>query len=463
MSRLSTVTLPDFGMAKARPVIPAALYRERMAALRERMRRESVDLILVYGDREHFANLQYLTGFDPRFEEALLLVDAKASARLLLGNECMGYQPDASLGIDVELFQDFSLLGQPRGGCRPLTEILRSSGVVEGVRVGCVGWKYFEGDAVPGGSTAIEVPAYLVDLLRELVGDRALVTNATRMLMGPSDGLRVRNEPEQIAFFEYAATVASEGVRAALQNLAVGVREDELERHMDSRGLPLSCHRMVGFGEKAKRGLASASDNTSGPGDAFTTAFGVTGALTSRAGFIASSPDDLPGEARDFYPRFIANYYDVVVAWYETIRVGVTAGAVVDAVARVRDDSLLSFALNPGHYIHLDEWVHSPFSPGVDISLGTGVAIQLDIIPVSRGPFVCSNAEDGIVLADEALRDELQARYPEMSARVQARRAFMREELGIELDESVLPLSNIPGWVPPYALDPGRAMVSDRR
>ena len=27
---------------------------------------------MVYGDREHFANLAFLTGFDPRFEEAIL-------------------------------------------------------------------------------------------------------------------------------------------------------------------------------------------------------------------------------------------------------------------------------------------------------------------------------------------------------------------------------------------------------
>ena len=32
--------------------------------------------LVVYGDREHFANLAYLTGFDPRFEEAVLIVGA---------------------------------------------------------------------------------------------------------------------------------------------------------------------------------------------------------------------------------------------------------------------------------------------------------------------------------------------------------------------------------------------------
>ena len=33
-----------------------------------------LDAFVVYADREHFANMAYLTGFEPRFEEALLLL-----------------------------------------------------------------------------------------------------------------------------------------------------------------------------------------------------------------------------------------------------------------------------------------------------------------------------------------------------------------------------------------------------
>jgi hypothetical protein len=120
----------------------------------------------------------------------------------------------------------------------------------------------------------------------------------------------------------------------------------------------------------------------------------------------------------------------------------------------------LRFAVNPGHYIHLDEWVHSPFCAGSDIGLRSGLALQMDIIPVSEGPF-CANAEDGVVLADEALRAELADRHPACWSRMLARRRFMRDVIGIDLDESVLPLGNIPGWLPPYALDLTKAMVSD--
>jgi hypothetical protein len=209
---------------------------------------------------------------------------------------------------------------------------------------------------------------------------------------------------------------------------------------------------MVSFGDKARRGLASPSDRQAKHGDAFTLAFGVEGGLTARAGVIAAGPEELGEALRDFYPRFVANYFAVVVAWYEAVKVGAVAGEVFAAVEAARDPALFAFALNPGHYIHLDEWVHSPFARDSRVALQSGMALQSDIIPVAAGPFCCSNAEDGIVLADEKLRAEIAARHPECWQRIAARRRFMREALGIRLHDSVLPLSNTPAWLAPYAL-----------
>jgi hypothetical protein len=81
----------------------------------ERLRAEKQDALVVYADREHCANVAYLTGFDPRFEEALLLLSSEGRRKLLVGNECLGCLPDTqALGLEVELFQEFSLMGQPR-------------------------------------------------------------------------------------------------------------------------------------------------------------------------------------------------------------------------------------------------------------------------------------------------------------------------------------------------------------
>jgi len=304
----------------------------------------------------------------------------------------------------------------------------------------------------------VDLPAFLVDLLRKAVREQGAVVNSTGLLMGVDDGLRLINEPEQIRLFEYAACVTSDGIMSLLEGVGPGIREDELERHLDSRGIPLSCHRMVGFGDKARRGLASASANTASVGDAFTAAFGVAGALTCRAGVVAGGPHELPEATREFYPRFIENYFEVVLAWYQAIRVGASGGEVFAAAEAVRDPELFAFALNPGHYLHTDEWVHSPFSPGSTTPLRSGMAIQMDIIPVSKGPFVSVNMEDGIVLADQALRDQLHELDPALMERVDSRRRYMIEQLGFQLDESVLPLGNTSGWLAPYATTLSQAL-----
>jgi hypothetical protein len=87
------------------------------------------------------------------------------------------------------------------------------------------------------------------------------------------------------------------------------------------------------------------------------------------------------------------------------------------------------------------------------------MALQMDIIPVSQGPFCYINAEDGIALADEALRQEIASRHPGCWKRIAARQRFMREVLGMTIDDSVLPLSNTPAWLAPYALSPDLAFV----
>jgi hypothetical protein len=280
--------------------------------------------------------------------------------------------------------------------------------------------------------------------------------------MDPGVGLRAQSSAFQMARFEYAAVHTSNAIRAAVHLLQPGVEERELERQFYSGGLPLSCHAMVSFGEKARRGLSSPSMQRAELGQTFTMAFGLKGALSCRAGAIARGPGDLAPELATFYPRFAGHYFDVVATWYEKVAVGARGGDVFAAVEGVRNDELFRFAVNPGHCLHLDEWMHSPFSAGSTVVLRSGAVLQMDIIPVSRGPFCYINAEDGVVLADAGLREEIARDFPSVWERMQARRRFMRGSLGLSLDESVLPLSNTPAWLPPYALSPLEVYVQGR-
>jgi hypothetical protein len=456
-AELAEVGLPDFGLPGAEPVVPEATYQARLAGAAETAARSGLDALLVYADREHFANLAYLTRFDPRFEEALLILVPGRSPVLLTGNEGMAYAAVVPGGVEVILYQGFSLLNQPRSDGQPLGEILASAGLgaTAARTVGIAGWKYFgplDGDQA---GHWIESPAYLVDGLK-LLGCEPV--NASALFVEPGRGLRLVNDADQIACFEFAATHGSESMRRLLLNVEPGMTEHEAFSLFRPIGLPHSYHPMVLSGERTALGLASSSGRRLRLGDPMSAGFGYWGSNIARGGFLARSAADLPGAAADYVDRLVAPYFACACDWYETIGIGVTGGELSDLVRLRLGDPFFGVSLNPGHFIHLDEWPSSPVYPGSGVALRSGMTLQLDIIPATGSAYHTTNIEDGVALADEALRGELAARYPDLWRRVGQRRSFLAGMLGIQLKPEVLPLSNLAGYLPPYWLSPGLAM-----
>jgi hypothetical protein len=452
-AHLAPVELPDFGRPATTPELPAARYAERLEALRERMSASGVDRLVVYADREHSANLSFLTGFDPRFEEAILVVGETGDPAILVGNECWGTAGAAPLPMRRHLHQDLSLPSQPRDRSRPLGDVLGDEGIGRGTRVGVVGWKTYADPAT------IEVPAFLVDELRARTGDAALVRNAGDLLISPADGLRIINDGDGLAALEAASCTTSSGVRDLLRGLHPGLRERDAVALLGWDGSPLSCHVMLTAGERARFGLLSPSDRAIERGDPFTTAFGIWGALTCRAGFVVEDAAELPEGIRDYVDKLVGPYFAAVVDWYEALHVGQTGGALQAIIDRHLGDPFFGIFLNPGHQIHLDEWVNSPIFPGSAIELASGMAFQVDIIPATGTPWFTTNIEDGIALADATLRASFADAYPDAWARIEARRAFMRDALGIDLHPDVLPFSNLAAWLPPFLLGTDQAMT----
>ena len=446
------MTLPDFGMPAAMPEIPPETYARRKDRLRELMDARGYDRLVVYADREHSANLSYLTGFDPRFEEALLVVGPEPEPAILVGNECWGMAAAAPLPMRLHRFQDFSLPSQPRDRSRSLAEILGDEGVRPGTRIGVVGWKTYASPDMH------DLPAYLVDTLRSLVGGRGAVENATELMIDPAGGLRIVNEVEQLAAFEWASCHTSSGVRALLRGLHPGMPEAEAVALLGWNGWPLSCHLMLTAGERARLGLLSPTDRPIRHGDPFTTAFGIWGALTCRAGFVVGNAGELPDGIGDYVDRLVAPYFAAIAEWYGAVRIGQTGGALFEIVERHLSDPFFGIFLNPGHQLHLDEWVNSPIWAGSTIEMRSGMAFQVDVIPATGTPYFTTNIEDGIALADASLRAELANRFPDAWARILRRRAFMADQLGIELHPDVLPFSNLPAVLAPFLLRPDRAM-----
>jgi hypothetical protein len=93
-SALRDVAVPAFGVPLEAPRIPPATYEKRC---REAYAGAGCDWLIVYADREHLANVAFLSGYDPRFEEALLLLGPRGKRVLVVGKEGEVYAPLAGL------------------------------------------------------------------------------------------------------------------------------------------------------------------------------------------------------------------------------------------------------------------------------------------------------------------------------------------------------------------------------
>ena len=457
-AELAELNLPDFGLPTLQPELPPATFRARIDAALERAAHAGYAALIVYGDREHSANIAYLTGYDPRFEETLLILIPGQKPILLLGNEGMGYSHISPLDIERVLYQTFSLLGQPRGKSPLLKDILQSAGIKRGQQLGIIGWKSFDKRESSDPAHMLELPSFIVETLTDIVGDRQCLFNATDLFMGPSNGLRAINDVDQLASFEFAASYTSQAVRNLLFGVRAGMSEFAAIALMQMTGMPQSCHLMFSSGSRTSLGLASPSLRTLGNGDKTFLAYGVWGALNARGGWLAHDARDLPTAVRDYVEKLVKPYFRAIADWYEALGIGVRGGELYAIINRHLGDPFFGIGLNPGHLIHLDEWLHSPIFAGSDIPLRSGMAIQVDVIPATHSPYHTTNIEDGLALADEQLRAAFALDYPDAWQRIEQRRAFMQNTLGISLKPEVLPFSNIPAYLPPFWLAPQCAM-----
>jgi len=247
---------------------------------------------------------------------------------------------------------------------------------------------------------------------------------------------------------EYAARLSSQAVLNVIMHLRPGQSEREAAGRLSSHGLELSAHPMVNFAPHIPSGLGSARNRPLTHLDYAQIGFGVQGGLTCRAGRVAYAGD----ADADGYAALLEGYLSALRAWCAALRIGVSGGEVVRVVEATVGDSW-QLALNPGHLLHLEEWLGSPFTQGSPLRLRSGMALQQDLIPVPREGRACLNVEDGLLLANNALIGRLEELDPALLNRVNRRRKQMLE-LGYTLHPEVLPLSDLAGVCMPYLLEP---------
>ncbi|MCI5800970.1 MAG: M24 family metallopeptidase [Oscillospiraceae bacterium] len=436
--------------APAVPVdITAKTFALRHQKVVDAMKADGFDALFLYADREHAANFGYLTGFEPRFEESVLILHADGRSFMLLGNESLRMQAYSQLPVTAVHVPHLSLPNQPMGNTETLKELMAKADLRFGMSVGVIGWKMFS-STIEDNSRFFDVPDFLMAPLKELVGAENL-KNAAYLLIDADKGVRVINGANDIAHYEFGAALASDRVRRLLGEIEVGKTELELAQNLSAFGQPTSVTTICATGERFTNAVVWPRAKAVAMGDKFSVTLGLHGGLTNRVAYVARTPEDLPEDVRDYVDVVARPYYAGISTWYETVRVGITAGELYAAVDAALPKDKYGWVLNPGHLTSDEEWLSSPVYKDSPVVLKSGMMIQMDIIPKVEG-YGGVNAEDGVALADKDLRDQIKAEYPEVWARIESRRKYMIETLGIRLHPDVLPLSNLAGYLRPLLL-----------
>jgi len=436
------------------PKITGDDYQKRINALWEMPQAQQYTSIIIYGDREHFSNIHYFTGYDPRFEEALLILKKHETPVILVGNEGMGYAKKIPYEINVVLYQTFGLMGQPNENSRLLKDILHDYVGEPGAKIGLIGWKYYQKNLFELDGCITDVPSYLVETLVSIVGASA-VCNATDLLMDSDYGLRHYASAKEIVQFELLGTKISRKVYDTIKNLKEGMTEIEASIFLNMDGEPVCTHPNVNFGdEHVSYGLNSPEYDTKLEyGMPVGIGYGLRGSNVHKAGMYIRQIEDLPMDRRNYVEDVAKPYFANVASWYEMMKIGTTFGEIYDMVEKELGLEKYNIILNPGHLIHTDEWTNSPFSPGNSVKIHSGHVLQCDYTVYFKTPYLPCHIEDGLAIGNEALQKEIKELSESCFKRIQKRKQFIKECLNIKLPEEVLPLSDLAAVCFPYMAD----------
>ncbi len=432
-----------------------ATMAERKRNILRRMDEEGFDVLAVYCDVEHSGNFEYLTGFFTRFEEGMLVLRRSGEAVLLLGNENLNKADKTRIPCRAVHVPYFSLPNQPMENTGDFLHTIQNCGIRNGDRVGIAGWKLFT-SRHDDNKELFEVPYFIVHAIRELAGKNGTVRNATAVFIG-ENGVRTVNNADELAHYEYGASLASDAVLNAMDLLEEGITETELGNALVRDGQHCSVVTIAASGERFVKANMYPTDNRVKRGDPVSLTVGYKGGLSSRTGYAVSKEEELPAELQDYIPRVVMPYYRAYAMWLSEIRIGMTGGELFEKMDAILPRKEYHWSLCPGHLTADEEWLSSPVYEGSKEVLRSGMLFQIDILPSVKG-YGGTNAESTAALADEALRARIREEEPELWERIIRRRVYIREELHIDLSEDVLPMCSGVGFLRPFLLDKTRAM-----
>lgn len=427
---------------------------ERKEKLLYRMKEKNIDALVIYADLEHGSNFEYLVGFLPRFEEALLVIHSNGKAYLVLGNENLNKATKARIKCTAIHMPHFSLPNQPMKTDLTIQQTLQKTDLEKCKKIGVVGWKNFT--STEDNDHLFDLPYYLIDAIKQLCNQSEII-NSTNLFIG-DNGVRTTNNANEFAHYEFGASLAGDGMIKAVESLEVGKREIDIASNLEMHGQKRSVITIAATGERFEKANIYPTDKRLKLGDKISLTVGYKGGLQSIAGYLVHDESELNEEIKNYADVVAKPYFSAIKTWLENVKIGMTGNELYEIIEKVIPAKEYGWKLNPGHLCADEEWLSSPIYKNSKEIIKSGMLFQLDIIPSIQG-YGGISCESGVFLADEELRNAIKKEYPDLYQRVLARQKYMRDVQGIKISDEILPTSNLVAVCRPYLLSKNRIIV----
>ena len=455
MIKLQECRVPEIETGLTPITLTDETMKQRKDAVCEKMRQDDFDVLVIYADLEHGGNFEYLAGFLPRFEEAMLILHQDGNAYMVLGNENFNKAGKARLKVTPIHMPHFSLPNQPMQTELNVADILKQCDICNAKKIGLVGWKNFT-SAKEDNALLFDIPYFIVSALQDVCKNVTLM-NATYIFIGEY-GVRTRNNANEAAHYEFGAALAGNCMLQAMDNIEIGKTEMEVAEALAAKGQRHSVVTIMSSGERFVKANMYPSNKMIQKGDRLSLTTGFKGGLQSRGGYAVTCTEELPKDEQDYLDKVAIPYFQAVVTWIENIAIGQKGKELYQIIENVLPKETYGWSLNPGHLCADEEWLSSPIYPNSNEVIQSGMLFQIDIIPSVKG-YGGISCESGVLLADANLRKAIEETYPLMWKRIEKRRAYMKETLGINLPEEVLPTSMVTAYCRPYMLNKKAAFI----
>ena len=301
------------------------------------------------------------------------------------------------------------------------------------------------------------MPGRIVEALKKNLPDTQFV-NATFIFIG-ENGARCTNNANEFAHYEFGAALAGNCMLKAMDKLDVGVSEMEVADELDVGGQTHSVVTIMAAGARFEKANMYPTNKKIKLADPLSITTGFKGGLQSRGGYAVHDESELPENLKGYLDAVARPYFNAVVRWLENIHIGMKGRELYDSIENVLPKEKYGWILNPGHLCADEEWLSSPVYPESEEVLKSGMLFQIDIIPSVSG-FGGISCESGVMIADKELRDSIASEYPEIWNRIVKRQEYMRNELGIQISDEILPTSMATAYCKPWLLNKEMAFKS---